>query len=171
MAGRRARRSKNRRASHNVGAAEVGLSIGGKTLYAMERKAGFGRRLASALPGENPGIVPPPSAMERFVAGHDVVRTGRLGYAAGNGALLCGDRQRRIADAAAHRARASYDPQGKSRAALFSGCRSARLFAAYRRRSCATFLRAVVLARHGRSERTDSRICDRRKDRHRADGR
>ncbi|HKU80525.1 MAG TPA: penicillin-binding protein 2, partial [Candidatus Tumulicola sp.] len=28
--------------SHNVGAAEVGMYIGGKTLYAMEQKAGFG---------------------------------------------------------------------------------------------------------------------------------
>lgn len=47
--------------SHNVGAAEVGLSIGGKTLYAMERKAGFGSPSGVGLPGENPGIVPPPS--------------------------------------------------------------------------------------------------------------
>jgi stage V sporulation protein D (sporulation-specific penicillin-binding protein) len=47
--------------SHNVGAAEVGLSIGAKTLYAMERKAGFGSPSGVGLPGENPGIVPPPS--------------------------------------------------------------------------------------------------------------
>lgn len=45
--------------SHNVGAAEVGLSIGGKTFYAMERKAGFGTPTGVGLPGENPGIVPP----------------------------------------------------------------------------------------------------------------
>ena len=47
--------------SHNVGAAEVGLSIGGKTLYDMETKAGFGVPTGAGLPGENPGIVPPPS--------------------------------------------------------------------------------------------------------------
>jgi stage V sporulation protein D (sporulation-specific penicillin-binding protein) len=46
--------------SHNVGAAEVGLSIGGRTLYAMEKRAGFGEQSGVGLPGENPGIVPPP---------------------------------------------------------------------------------------------------------------
>ena len=48
--------------SHNVGAAEVGLSIGGRTFYDMERRAGFGDQAGIGLPGENPGIVPPPSA-------------------------------------------------------------------------------------------------------------
>lgn len=47
--------------SHNVGAAEVGMSIGGRTFYAMERKAGFGTPTQIGLPGENPGIVPPPA--------------------------------------------------------------------------------------------------------------
>jgi stage V sporulation protein D (sporulation-specific penicillin-binding protein) len=47
--------------SHNVGAAEVGLSIGAKTFYEMERKAGFGTPTDVDLPGENPGIVPPPT--------------------------------------------------------------------------------------------------------------
>jgi stage V sporulation protein D (sporulation-specific penicillin-binding protein) len=47
--------------SHNVGAAEVGLSIGAKTFYDMERRAGFGTQTGVGLPGENPGIVPPPS--------------------------------------------------------------------------------------------------------------
>ena len=46
--------------SHNVGAAEVGLSIGAKTFYSMERRAGFGEPTDVGLPGENPGIVPPP---------------------------------------------------------------------------------------------------------------
>ncbi len=46
--------------SHNVGAAEVGMSIGARTFYDMERAAGFGDPTNIALPGENPGIVPPP---------------------------------------------------------------------------------------------------------------
>ncbi|HUY10799.1 MAG TPA: penicillin-binding protein 2 [Candidatus Dormibacteraeota bacterium] len=48
--------------SHNVGAAEVGLSIGARTFYNMERAAGFGEPTQIELPGENPGIVPKPSA-------------------------------------------------------------------------------------------------------------
>ncbi len=47
--------------SHNVGAAEVGISIGANTFYAMERRAGFGAPSDAGLPGENPGIVLPPS--------------------------------------------------------------------------------------------------------------
>jgi stage V sporulation protein D (sporulation-specific penicillin-binding protein) len=47
--------------SHNVGAAEVGMRIGARTFYQMERKAGFGQPTDVELPGENPGIVPPPS--------------------------------------------------------------------------------------------------------------
>ena len=46
--------------SHNVGAAEVGLRIGDKTFYDMERRAGFGDSTNAGLPGENPGIVPAP---------------------------------------------------------------------------------------------------------------
>jgi stage V sporulation protein D (sporulation-specific penicillin-binding protein) len=47
--------------SHNVGAAEVGISIGANTLYAMEKRAGFGETSDAGLPGENPGIVISPS--------------------------------------------------------------------------------------------------------------
>jgi stage V sporulation protein D (sporulation-specific penicillin-binding protein) len=47
--------------SHNVGAAEVGISIGANTLYAMERRGGFGETTDAGLPGENPGIVLAPS--------------------------------------------------------------------------------------------------------------
>ena len=47
--------------SHNVGAAEVGLRIGGRVFYDMERRAGFGDPTGIGLAGENPGIVPPPS--------------------------------------------------------------------------------------------------------------
>ncbi len=44
--------------SHNVGAAEVGLRIGARTLYAMMRRFGFGSTTGLGLPGENPGILP-----------------------------------------------------------------------------------------------------------------
>lgn len=44
--------------SHNVGAAEVGMQIGGRTMYDMIRKAGFGEQTQVGLPGENPGILP-----------------------------------------------------------------------------------------------------------------
>jgi stage V sporulation protein D (sporulation-specific penicillin-binding protein) len=44
--------------SHNVGAAEVGMRIGGPTLYKMIRAFGFGEPTEIDAPGENPGIVP-----------------------------------------------------------------------------------------------------------------
>ena len=44
--------------SLNVGAAQVGETIGGRTLYEMIHKAGFGESTHVGLPGENPGIVP-----------------------------------------------------------------------------------------------------------------
>lgn len=47
--------------SLNVGAAEVAMHIGGSRFYRMEERAGFGRPTQIGLPGENPGIVPPPS--------------------------------------------------------------------------------------------------------------
>ncbi|MDP9110107.1 MAG: penicillin-binding protein 2, partial [Candidatus Eremiobacteraeota bacterium] len=47
--------------SHNVGAAEVGMAIGGRALYTMEQNGGFGTPTHIGLPGENPGIVPPPA--------------------------------------------------------------------------------------------------------------
>ena len=91
--------------SHNVGAAEVGMPIGAKTFYAMERKAGFGvadrRRIAGRKSRHRPAAV----RVERLLARDDVVRPRRLGDAARDGALLLRDRQRRLADAAAHRAR------------------------------------------------------------------
>ncbi|MDQ2866545.1 MAG: penicillin-binding protein 2 [Candidatus Eremiobacteraeota bacterium] len=46
--------------SHNVGAAEVGMYIGAKTFYRMERRAGFGAATDVGLPGESQDIVPPP---------------------------------------------------------------------------------------------------------------
>ena len=44
--------------SHNVGAAEVGLRIGKRTMYDGLRRFGFGDPTLAGLPGENPGIVP-----------------------------------------------------------------------------------------------------------------
>ena len=44
--------------SHNVGAAEVGLRIGARTLYDAVRRFGFGDPTDIELPGESPGIVP-----------------------------------------------------------------------------------------------------------------
>jgi stage V sporulation protein D (sporulation-specific penicillin-binding protein) len=97
--------------SHNVGAAEVGLSIGGKTFYDMERKAGFGTPTAVGLPGENPGIVPPPdqwsgSSLATMAFGQGVSVTplamARYYCAIANGGLLM---QPRIVSAV-------YDQQG-----------------------------------------------------------
>jgi cell division protein FtsI/penicillin-binding protein 2 len=44
--------------SHNVGAAEVGLRIGARTLFDALRRFGFGSPTGIGLPGESPGIVP-----------------------------------------------------------------------------------------------------------------
>jgi cell division protein FtsI/penicillin-binding protein 2 len=44
--------------SHNVGAAEVGLRIGARTLFDALRRFGFGSPTGVGLPGESPGIVP-----------------------------------------------------------------------------------------------------------------
>ena len=44
--------------SHNVGAAEVGLTIGRSTMYRTMRSFGFGDPTQVDLPGENPGILP-----------------------------------------------------------------------------------------------------------------
>ncbi len=47
--------------SHNVGAAEIGMRIGARAFWRMEQRAGLGQPTGVGLPGENPGIVPPPS--------------------------------------------------------------------------------------------------------------
>lgn len=83
--------------SHNVGAAEVGMYIGGKTFYAMEQKAGFGTSTGIGLPGENPGIVPAPKdwsasslATMSFGQGVSVTPLAMVRYysAIANGGLL-----------------------------------------------------------------------------------
>ena len=73
------------------------------TTWSARRASGL--RPASGLPGENPGIVPPPSQWSGSSLADDVVRPRRLGDADRDGALLLRDRQRRHAAAAAHRAR------------------------------------------------------------------
>jgi cell division protein FtsI/penicillin-binding protein 2 len=97
--------------SHNVGAAEVGLSIGSKTFYDMERKAGFGAPTGIGLSGENPGIVVPPdqwsgSSLATMAFGQGVSVTplamARYYCAIANGGLLM---QPRIV-------RAIYDQEG-----------------------------------------------------------
>jgi stage V sporulation protein D (sporulation-specific penicillin-binding protein) len=97
--------------SHNVGAAEVGLSIGSKTFYDMERKAGFGTPTGVGLSGENPGIVVPPdqwsgSSLATMAFGQGVSVTplamARYYCAIANGGLLM---QPRIV-------RTIYDQQG-----------------------------------------------------------
>lgn len=98
--------------SHNVGAAEVGISIGAKTFYAMERRAGFGEPTGIELPGENPGIVPPPrewsaSSLATMSFGQGVsvtpIAMARYYCAIANGGLLMQP----------HILRAVYDQQGK----------------------------------------------------------
>ncbi len=83
--------------SHNVGAAEVGLSIGRHTMYAAMRRFGFGDYTHAGLPGENPGIVPPIDAwsatsLPTISFGHGISTTpialARAYAAIANGGLL-----------------------------------------------------------------------------------
>lgn len=136
--------------SHNVGAAEVGLAIGAKTLYAMERKAGFGAPTGVGLPGENPGIVPPPSqwsgsslATMSFGQGVSVTPLAMARYycAIANGGLLM---QPRIA-------RAIYDQQGRL-LQRYPAERARRIFSQRTAAELRTFLRSVVL--HGTGDPT-----------------
>jgi stage V sporulation protein D (sporulation-specific penicillin-binding protein) len=136
--------------SHNVGAAEVGMAIGGKTLYAMERKAGFGSPTGVGLPGENPGIIPPPSqwsgsslATMSFGQGVSVTPLALTRYycAIANGGLLM---QPRIV-------RAVYDEQGQL-VQRHSPVVVRRIFSQRTAAELRSFLRAVVL--HGTGDPT-----------------
>ena len=136
--------------SHNVGAAEVGLSIGAKTLYNMERKAGFGTSTGVGLPGENPGIVPPPSqwsgsslATMSFGQGVSVTPLAMARYysAIANGGLLM---QPRIA-------RAVYDEQGHL-LQRYAAAGTRRIFSQRTAAELRKFLRSVVL--HGTGDPT-----------------
>ena len=83
--------------SHNVGAAEVGLDIGGRTFYDMEQRAGFGTPTKIGFSGENPGIVPDPkewsgSSLATMSFGQGVsvtpISMARFYAAIANGGLL-----------------------------------------------------------------------------------
>lgn len=136
--------------SHNVGAAEVGISIGGQTLYSMERKAGFGTPSGIGLPGENPGIVPAPKdwsasslATMSFGQGVSVTPLAMVRYysAIANGGLLMEP----------HVLRAVYDQQGK----LVRAIRPRVVRRVFSKRTAAElrgFLRLVVL--HGTGDPT-----------------
>jgi len=136
--------------SHNVGAAEVGLSIGAKTLYDMERRAGFGTPTGVGLPGENPGIVPPPAewsgsslATMSFGQGVSVTPIAMARYysAIANGGLLI---QPRIV-------RAVYDQQGNL-VKQYPPQVVRRVFSRRTSEELRAFLRAVVL--HGTGDPT-----------------
>ncbi len=136
--------------SHNVGAAEVGLSIGAKTLYNMERKAGFGAVTGVGLPGENPGIVPPPSqwsgsslATMSFGQGVSVTPLAMARYycAIANGGMLM---QPRIV-------RAVYDQQGHL-LQRYQPTAVRRIFSQRTAAELRKFLRSVVL--HGTGDPT-----------------
>jgi len=83
--------------SHNVGAAEVGLALGRKTMYDAMKRFGFGSSTQVGLPGENPGIVPPLEAwsatsLPTIAFGHGIATTplalARAYCAIANGGLL-----------------------------------------------------------------------------------
>jgi cell division protein FtsI/penicillin-binding protein 2 len=83
--------------SHNVGAAEVGMRIGGATMYEMMRRFGFGASTEVGLPGENPGILPrladwSATSLPTMSFGHGIAVTplalARAYAAIANGGLL-----------------------------------------------------------------------------------
>ncbi len=131
--------------SHNVGAAEVGMSIGARTFYAMERKAGFGDPTGVGLPGENPGIVPAPKdwsapslATMSFGQGVSVTPIAMARYysAIANGGLLMQP----------HIIRAIYDQQGRKVRSIAPQV-VRRVFSRQTAAELRGFLRLVVL--HG----------------------
>ncbi|MHB8198138.1 MAG: peptidoglycan D,D-transpeptidase FtsI family protein [Vulcanimicrobiaceae bacterium] len=128
--------------SLNVGAAEVGMSIGARTFYTMEMKAGFGKPTHIGLPGENPGIVPPPSqwsgsSLATMSFGQGVAVTplalARYYCAIANGGLLL--RPRIV--------RAVLNQKGKV-VYMYPTEIERRIFSPKTARELLTFLRAVV---------------------------
>ncbi|MDP9024697.1 MAG: penicillin-binding protein 2 [Candidatus Eremiobacteraeota bacterium] len=134
--------------SHNVGAAEVGMYVGARTFYAMERKAGFGTATQVGLPGESEDIVPPPAqwsdtslATMAFGQGVSVtpIAMARFYCAIANGGILMRPRIVRAIDDAQGHPIYEYPPEVEHR--VFSE----RTAATLRR-----FLRSVVVAGTGK---------------------
>jgi cell division protein FtsI/penicillin-binding protein 2 len=129
--------------SHNVGAAEVGLRIGSRTLFETMQRFGFGELTEAGLPGESPGIVPAladwsGTSLPTMSFGHGIAVTplalARAYCAIANGGMLL--RPRILAALLDHDGRVvyRYDREVERRAI------SARTAAILRR-----FLRAVVV--------------------------
>jgi cell division protein FtsI/penicillin-binding protein 2 len=83
--------------SHNVGAAEVGLRIGARTMYDEIERFGFGEPTNVGLPGESGGLVPPlatwsDTSLPTMSFGHGVAVTplalARAYAAIANGGIL-----------------------------------------------------------------------------------
>jgi cell division protein FtsI/penicillin-binding protein 2 len=83
--------------SHNVGAAEIGLSVGKRAMYRTIRAYGFGDLTKIELPGENPGILDTPdlwsgSQLATISFGHGISTTPlallRAYAAIANGGML-----------------------------------------------------------------------------------
>jgi cell division protein FtsI/penicillin-binding protein 2 len=134
--------------SHNVGAAEVGMAVGEKDFYAMERKAEFGMPTDIELPGENPGIVPAPedwseSSLATMSFGQGVsvtpIAMARFYAAIANGGVLMRPRVVRAIEDAQGKMVYAYPPEIEHR--VFSERTAAAL------RAC---LRAVVTGGTGK---------------------
>ncbi len=129
--------------SLNVGIANVGRFVGGRTFYAMERRAGFGEATQIGLAGESPGIVPPPaewsgSSLATMAFGQGVsvtpIEMARYYCAIANGGLVMRPQIVRSILDASGRPIYTYPPQIERR--VFSRHTAAVL---------RSFLRAVVV--------------------------
>jgi cell division protein FtsI/penicillin-binding protein 2 len=134
--------------SHNVGAAEVGLRIGKKTLYDGLRRFGFGDPTFAGLPGENPGIVPAlpdwsATSLPTIAFGQGIATTplamARAYCAIANGGLLL--RPRILADILDPDGRVVYRYQREIERRVMSPRTAATL---------RTFLRSVVVRGTGK---------------------
>lgn len=133
--------------SHNVGAAEVGMYVGSRTFYAMERAAGFGTPTQIGLPGENPGIVPLPkdwsdSSLATMSFGQGVsvtpIAMARFYCAIANGGMLVRPRILRAIEDSDGKIVYQYRPETER-----------RIFSEHTAETLRSFLRAVVLTGTG----------------------